>query len=125
MGFVRVGNSERRRMRYGAIVWLLSLAFLAQSFITQVHIHGADFGTAAGYSKAHAVPLAHTKAPVQDGNADCPFCQAIIHAGAFFTPPPIVLPQIACVAIAAPFAVAVAVAFFPPRPWYSRGPPQR
>jgi hypothetical protein len=67
-------------------------AFFLQSYVAQTHIHNA---AAASHSLAlakdgeKAANAAQTPlkghAPVPDDPADCPFCQAAVHANAVFT----------------------------------------
>lgn len=64
------------------VVFIALVAFALQSFVTQTHIHH-DAQLAGGILKSIATPLpVHGKAPL-DGQTDCPFCQAVVHAGAF------------------------------------------
>jgi hypothetical protein len=125
MDFGRVTAKAIRTMGFRPIVWVLLLAFTVQSFITQVHIHHASAGAIAQSVNVAGDAAGRSKAPDQDSKSDCPFCQAIVHAGAFFAPPQIFVPQIARVEIAPPFLVAIAIESFFPHPWYSRGPPRR
>jgi hypothetical protein len=107
-----------------AIAWLLLLAFSLQSFITQTHIHG----TLASHSDAQIVkllaPSHHTKTPAESP-ADCPFCQAVTHAGAFFTPsaPALMLP-VAWAQTIAPSLIGEVIDRFSSHPWQSRAPPR-
>lgn len=77
--------SRRRGIGWQAIVYLLLLAFAFQSYLTQTHIHGtAEASPQACVSKC----IAHTplsQSPF-DKATNCPLCQAIVHAGAFFVP---------------------------------------
>lgn len=121
-----VTNRLTEGRRWRAIAWILLIAFTLQSYVTQTHIHGisqsldgrADVNTSA------AAP-AHPNAPADKSAQDCPFCQAIIHSGAFFVPTAPFIPQpvwvtsfVQCVTSKA--VVAVAVTFG----WQSRAPPQ-
>lgn len=64
------------------------------------------------------------KAPPEN-TADCPYCQAIIHAGAFFAPsaPALILP-VTWAEILASAVVADAIGGSSSHPWQSRAPPQ-
>lgn len=112
--------------RFRVIVWIVLLAFTLQSFITQTHIHGLSGGSgSAATVKVLASGSPPGKAPKQDSPADCPFCQAITHAGAFSAPsaPSLILPvQLAEIA-APPFLIAV-TGIAPSHPWQSRAPPR-
>jgi hypothetical protein len=101
------------------------LAFTLQSFVTQVHIHGSFGGGAAAAVEALASGLSHSKSPTQNGTGDCPFCQAIAHAGAFSTPsaPALALPN-RLAETAAPILLAAAISPIRPHPWQSRAPPR-
>jgi hypothetical protein len=125
MSFMRARNGQMRSVGFFSIVWLLLLAFTAQSFITQIHIHSTGAGSTLQLVKAPASLQPHEKVPVPDGKASCPFCQAIVHAGAFFVPTQNFPLQVVNVEIVPPFLVAYAVEGFSPHPWYSRGPPRR
>ena len=109
---------------FRAIAWVVLLAFTLQSFVTQVHIHGAFSASTPAVEKL-AGGSSHSKAPAQNGTSDCPFCQAITHAGAFAAPsaPGLIL-QISFAETAAPLLIAVVAAIAPPHPWQSRAPPQ-
>jgi len=71
---------------------MLLLAFTLQSFVTQTHVH---FSLHA-IDRAAAVKVLvnasdHGKSPIGNDTTDCPFCQAIFSAGAFFIPAPLPL----------------------------------
>lgn len=111
---------------FRAITWLVLLAFALQSFITQTHIHGA-FGSAGDTQIVKTLtgaPSHNNKAPAEN-QADCPFCQAITHAGAFFTPsaPALILPVTLTTTFAPTFAARV-IGAFSSHPWQSRAPPR-
>lgn len=107
-----------------AIAGVLLLAFTLQSFITQTHIHGIGTGGSA-IVKTLTYGAPHKNAPADNTLADCPFCQAIVHAGAFYQPsaPQLVLPFI-WVETVAPAVVAAYSSGFSSHPWQSRAPPQ-
>ena len=83
----RHGDMRRGRAASVARVLLLLAAFFLQSFVAATHIHGAPlFGHAAALSHASqdAARLVHSDhQPPFDNPADCPFCQAVAHAGAY------------------------------------------
>jgi hypothetical protein len=112
--------------RWRAVAWILLIAFTLQSYVTQTHIHGISQSFDAGAdAKTLAASPAHQNAPADKSAQDCPFCQAIIHSGAFFAPAAPFIPQPVWVAsvvqvIAAQAAVAVAAIVG----WQSRAPPQ-
>lgn len=103
---------------------MVLLAFTLQSFITQTHIHGL-FGGGAAAAKVLASGSPHGKTPKQDSSADCSFCQAITHAGAFSVPsaPTLILP-VTLAEIAAPLFMAMVAGIPPSHPWHSRAPPR-
>jgi Protein of unknown function (DUF2946) len=111
---------------FRTITWLVLLAFALQSFITQTHIHGtfSSAGDAQIVKTLASVPSHGSKAPAEN-NADCPFCQAITHAGAFFTPstPTLILPVIWAEMVAPP-VIDSAIDSFSSHPWQSRAPPR-
>jgi hypothetical protein len=117
-------SAKRAAPGFRAIAWVVLLAFTLQSFVTQVHIHGA-FSAGAPAVEKLAGGSSHSKAPAQNSTSDCPFCQAITHAGAFAAPsaPGLIL-QISFAETAAPLLIAVAAAIAPPHSWHSRAPPQ-
>lgn len=109
-----------------AIAWVVLLAFTFQSFVTQTHIHGVLGGAGAGIAHALGNGSSHPKTPAQNDSSNCPFCQAIIHAGVFASPsaPSLILP-VGFVRVAAP-AISEAAGGIVSLPfWQSRAPPQR
>jgi hypothetical protein len=99
MGFSwKISAARRTGIGRQAVTFLLVLAFAFQSYLTQTHIHVApapSAQTCAVKCIVHA-PAKHSS-PADKSTADCPLCQAIVHAGAFFAP--------------------AAVIFFVPRLW--------
>lgn len=117
-------RSERAVRR--AISWILLAAFTLQSFITQTHIHGVpQTGAHVAIVKVVDGAPAH-KAPGENTTADCPFCQAIVHSGAFFAPvvPALVLPT-TWATHAAPLVTIAATSIAVTHIWRSRAPPYR
>ena len=125
MNLLRARDGLKKPTGFRSVVWILLLAFTVQSFITQVHIHSTHAGSIIEFVKAPANAPQHAKIPLQDSKSNCPFCQAVVYAGAFFAPTLDLLPQVARVEIAPPFLVAYAIESISPHPWYSRGPPRR
>jgi hypothetical protein len=81
---VRLGDRSRR-IGWHAVTLLLLLAFALQSYLAQTHIHetsGTLSQTCVSKCVVH-LPLSHF--PFGEA-ADCPLCQAVVHAGAFFAP---------------------------------------
>jgi hypothetical protein len=76
---------------------LVFLSFFAQSYVAQTHIHysapSASLGNPAttswsapvGMNAADTARTSH-HVPVPSDPSDCPLCQAVAHAGAFFAP---------------------------------------
>ena len=106
---------------------LLLLAFTLQSYVTQTHVHRAS-PEASQATNAGVVGQSapHGTSPADHEAAACPFCQAIVVAGAFFTPAPLNLgppSSLAVTDILRPIVVGLAIisAGFN---WRSRAPPQ-
>lgn len=117
----RAGRNAAQRL---CATLLLLLAFTLQSYITQTHIHPttgpASIAAPAGQTSPHGAAPADREA-----NA-CPFCQAIVVAGAFFTPAPLILGPPASLAVTDILrptftGLAIISAGFS---WRSRAPPQ-
>lgn len=109
---------------YRLIAWILLFAFTLQSFITQTHLHTAiDRAGSAAIVKTLAP--SHSKTPAKDDPSDCPYCQAIVHAGTFsvLSAPVLILPSYVAV-IVHPLVHAVAADTTSFRPWHSRAPPR-
>jgi hypothetical protein len=105
------------------VVFVAALAFALQAYITQTHNHDALQG--GGIVKI-ATGQAPGKTAPHDRRADCPFCQAMIHAGAFVASavPSLLLPFVwvqTTTPVFAPRLVAGALA----HDWQSRAPPRR
>ena len=110
------------------------LAFSFQSYIAQTHIHipgTTDPGISALVSVHAPVSVnakkqgEHKQLPANDDTANCPLCQAVLHAGIFLTPALLVLllpdtrAAIGPVLIVVPHREGA-----PSHAWHSRGPPQ-
>ena len=119
----RFVKDRHRGLGWRSIAWTLLVAFTLQSFITQTHIHGTS---GAAIVKTLAKAPSHNKLPAENSTADCPLCQAITHAGAFFTPtaPTFLLPVTGTDIVAA-YVVAGAINNISTHHWHSRAPPQR
>jgi hypothetical protein len=118
LGLWRTGLASR------LVIFATVLAFLLQSFIAQTHIHGASLTLGRTVEIATAQPPAREKKPADNGAIDCPFCQAVVHAGAFLAPAPQVLLPPTWVIIAAQFITLRPVAVAATHSWRSRAPPQ-
>lgn len=116
-------NSRVRGSGFRAIAWILLVAFTLQSFITATHIHGA-FDRGAAHATAVTDASGHNKAPADKSKRECPFCQAIVHAGAFYAPPAqiLILPMSWAKIAASLFAVQTLVGVSS-HLWRSRAPP--
>ncbi|HEY2032670.1 MAG TPA: DUF2946 family protein [Rhizomicrobium sp.] len=110
------------------------LAFSLQSYIAQTHIHvpgTTDPGISAPVSSHTPVSAdvkkqsEHKQLPGNDDTSSCPFCQTVLHAGAFLTPSLLVLflPDTWAIAGAA-LVVAPHHERAPSHAWHSRGPPR-
>ena len=121
------GGSSRRltttRLPREMSVFFLVLAFLLQGYVAQTHIHGKPGPVTAPLSHfANGVPQ---RAPAQNDEANCPFCQAVVHAGTFFAPPAHVLPSPvpAFLYFVARPHVTAAVSWLAVYGWHQRAPP--
>jgi hypothetical protein len=76
---------RRRGIGSRAITFLLLFAFALQSYLTQTHIHGIS-GTPAQTCISKCVVHSPISQSPLGGAAECPLCQAIVHAGAFYAP---------------------------------------
>jgi hypothetical protein len=77
-----------------ALTFVYLFAFLVQSFVTQTHVHFSEqsaavssaIGTVAKGKSSASQQRDHRDLPSKDDPANCPFCQQIAVAGAFFSP---------------------------------------
>ena len=122
----KTAGIKRRKPGWHAVTWLVLLAFTLQVFVTQTHIHGVP-QTVAGVSigKVAASASRPDKSPAENDTTTCPFCQAVVHTGAFFAPaaPLLLLPAVRVVRTTF-FLVASAVGAPSAHSWQSRAPPQ-
>jgi hypothetical protein len=67
---------------------LVLIAFNLQAYIAQSHIEGWQLRISDGLNLTHSAPA---KAPATGhrGRLQCPFCLAVLHAGAFIGPAPL------------------------------------
>jgi Protein of unknown function (DUF2946) len=114
---IRRGNPARR-----FVVFIAILAFAFQSYITQTHIHELQ-GFRGGATATHS--SAPSKTPLRDSQTDCPFCQAVIHAGFFVASaaPTLRLP-VALVETVALVSTAPETTDPVAHDWQSRAPPR-
>ncbi|MGN6516046.1 MAG: hypothetical protein ACTHLR_09430 [Rhizomicrobium sp.] len=119
-GGVRRGSTGRQ-----VVTLLLLLAFAFQSYVTQTHIHEI-FAPASQRCDVTCVVHApsHDSSPFGEA-ADCPLCQAIVHAGTFFAPAVVALfvPRL-WVETTLPAVKTVVTAGVPARDGLSRAPPR-
>lgn len=125
---MRISGAKTARVRgsgFRAITWIVLLAFALQSFIMQTHIHGA-FGDRIGLTATATNAPAHKNAPAENSTADCLFCQAIVHAAAFYAPsaPGPVLPT-SWAKTAVAFFIVETIGRVSSHLWHSRAPPRR
>jgi hypothetical protein len=103
------------------IAALVMLAFTFQSYVAQTHIHE----NATPASAALIKDLGHNKSPVDNSPLDCPFCQAVAHAGGFFLPViPLVLLCAQWVKMQAPHFASRDSSIVAAHSWQSRAPPR-
>ncbi|MEP6604775.1 MAG: hypothetical protein ABJA60_01505 [Nitrosospira sp.] len=113
-------TKSRRVMGWRLIVALVVLGFSLQSFVVQTHIH--DSGRMANF---FAKGLNHDKSPLGNAPLDCPFCQAVAHADAFFMPAALLLfLSQAWLELAAPLSTLSANSGTAAHSWQSRAPPR-
>jgi hypothetical protein len=115
-----------------ATVLFAAAAFLLQSLIVQTHIHGANFGNGNNVAQVllklvtgneFALP-GKKSIPERDDSAKCPFCQAVMHAGAFLSPAAAALAQpLECVSIIEIGFSALAAIEAVSHNWLGRAPP--
>jgi len=107
------------------VIYVTLLAFGAQSYVTQTHIHIAP-DSFASFAKLGANKQSQPdKFPANRDPANCPICQEIAHTGQFVTPAAAVLllPTIA-VSIIKIVADIPALAQSTSHAWQSRAPPE-
>ncbi|MGD0142326.1 MAG: hypothetical protein ABSC92_04145, partial [Rhizomicrobium sp.] len=99
------------------------LAFALQSYIAQTHIH-AESQALGGMVKI-ATTSPSGKAPVDHSQADCPFCQAVVHVGAIVvSAPPLLRSPFSWVETAALAFTAATFSIEAAHDWQSRAPPR-
>ena len=103
------GFSRMQSVDWSGALWrrvlviLMVLAFGEASYVTQTHIHIPAVQTGAA-TLAHT---GHGNAPLPDDPAHCPLCQEYLLSGAYFIPPPIILPAPESLAIVFPSLVRI------------------
>ena len=103
------------------VVFIAVFAFALQSFVAQTHIHAESL---AGIVKIAATSTSG-KAPVEHSQADCPFCQAVMHVGAVVaSAPPLLRLPFTWVETSALVFAAVAITGADAHDWHSRAPPR-
>jgi len=121
----RVAGVQRGNLGWRSVTWLLLFAFTLQSFITQTHIHRepkARAGTTIG--KVLDSVSRQDKSPSGNDTTTCPFCQAFVHAGAFFaSAAPLLLLPVVWTECATPCLIPTAVRAPSAHGWQSRAPP--
>ena len=112
------------RLPRGAFVFFLALAFFFQTYVAGTHIHGVS-DPIISLLHNQAAKNGPQKSPLGDPDANCPFCAAVAHAGAFFTPlVPTILPPVAVLlSIATPQPHIVAPKRSAVYSWHQRAPP--
>jgi hypothetical protein len=129
-GFMAAAAAESSRMRRvglarRVVVFIAAIAFALQSYITQTHIHHGSQGFGDSVKIAAAQSPAHGKTHPANDPADCPFCQAAIHAGVFVAsaPPLLHLPFMWIETVALTYT-ATAASVTSAHDWQSRAPPR-
>ncbi|MGD0865105.1 MAG: hypothetical protein ABSA49_06075 [Rhizomicrobium sp.] len=105
------------------VVFIAVFAFALQSFIAQTHIH-AETPAPGGIVK-NATTSSPSKAPIDHSQADCPFCQAVVHVGSVVaSAPPLLRLPYSWVETAALVFTAFAISGSTAHDWQSRAPPR-
>jgi hypothetical protein len=73
---------RRRGPGWQFVAWAALLAFALQAFVTATHIHPALPAGAVSVKALQNTSPQH-KLPGGNDQSECPFCQAVVHAGAF------------------------------------------
>jgi hypothetical protein len=122
----KAAGIRRGRPGWHFVTWVVLLAFTLQCFVTQTHIHWApQAGAGTGIVKLLESGPPQQKSPLENGTTACPFCQAIVHAGAFFaSAAPLLLLPAVCAECALPGLIATAARAPSAHGWQSRAPPQ-
>jgi hypothetical protein len=120
-------SPEKRRLSPARrfVVYIALFTFALQSYVTQTHIHDASQGFGGIAKIAATQSPAPGKAPFHHNKADCPLCQAVVHAGFFVSPatPLLHLPFTLVETVAPVFTLAVA-SNATAHDWQSRAPPR-
>jgi hypothetical protein len=108
------------------VTWVALLAFTLQSFVTQTHIHWSPHSsTRTTVALLLDGPVSQNASPFEKDKTACPFCQAIIHAGAFFASgAPLLLLPVLRAEWAVPRLFSIAKRAALAHSWQSRAPPQ-
>ena len=120
VGAVAIAAAKKRGVSgWRLIAALVLLAFTVQSYVAQTHFHDASLaGTAI------AKNLGQKKLPVDDNPLNCPFCQAVAHAGTIFLPgTPLLFLPAQWIEMAAAHFILRGNEAAPTHNWQSRGPP--
>ncbi len=85
---------KRRRWKVELrhVAALVLVAFNLQAYIAQSHIEGWQLRVSDGLRQSHSSPAREPARAPQSGHRGhlrCPFCLAVLHAGAFIGPAPL------------------------------------
>ncbi len=107
------------------VVCLVAFAFALQSYISQTHLHAAPIAFDGIIKINGKTSSTQGKAPFDDGQRDCPLCQAVAHSGVFVASaePLLYVPVGLARAVMLDFAVR-ATRRASAHDWQSRAPPQ-
>jgi hypothetical protein len=122
VGPVALAAARKRSVTgWRLIAALVLLAFTFQSYVAQTHFHDAALaGTPVSQT------LGHGKAPVDDNPLNCPFCQAVAHAGSFYLPvTPLLFLSAQWAEMSAPHFLLRDSSGAATHSWQSRAPPIR
>jgi hypothetical protein len=120
----KISVTHRGGIGRHVVTLLLLLAFALQSYLTQTHIHRTSDISRQNCISACIVHAPHQSSPFGEAG-DCPLCQAIVHAGAFFAPAvlAVFVPHLWAES-ALPTAITGAHHFASARSGLSRAPPR-
>ena len=110
-----------------AVTLLALLAFTAQSYLIQTHIHGLPASldvSASDLQQAVSSSADHNKSPLDGDPAHCPLCQDYLIAGSAALPAVIIVP-LPTFAFAAQdiFVALFSARKIPSHSWLGRAPP--
>ena len=125
-------QAQRRDALRTSLAMITAIAFLLQSLVTQIHIHGANTPWSAGLAglvdqiaSAGEADTGKTEKHNPSKESACPFCQAAQHAGSFLAPATIVLlPAWQVLSLVPSFGASQVGIDARSHSWHGRAPPR-